>query len=98
MQNKLYNAIGLCMKAGKAQSGAFSVEKAIQSNRAKLFLVEHSASEATKSQYIAMCKHHQIPISFVDCVGEAIGKPGRVAMAVLDEPFRTMIEGLLSQE
>lgn len=99
MQNsKLYNAIGLCMKAGKAQSGAFSVEKAIKGNKAKLVLVENGASDLTKSTYTALCGYYKIPIHFVESVGDAIGKPGRVSMAVMDEPFQKMIEGLLAQE
>ena len=47
MQSRLYNAIGLCQKAGKAQSGAFAAEQAIKSGRAKIVLLETGASEAT---------------------------------------------------
>ena len=98
MQNRLYNAIGLCMKAGKVQSGAFACEKAIRSGKAKLVLLENSASDATKSQYAALCEHYNIPLYRTETVGEAIGKPSRIVMAVTDEAFRKMIEGLLSQD
>ncbi len=98
MQDRLYNAIGLCMKAGKAQSGAVAAEKAIRSGRAKSVLIEKTASEATLSQYAAMCENNHIPLYRVDAVGEAIGKPGRIVMAVTDGAFQKMIEGVLPRD
>ena len=98
MQSRLYNAIGLCMKAGKAQSGAFAAEKAIKSGKAKLVLLERGASDATKAQYTALCENRNIPLRLTDSVGDAIGKPGRIVMAITDEAFQKMIEGLLSQD
>ncbi|MBR0081189.1 MAG: ribosomal L7Ae/L30e/S12e/Gadd45 family protein [Clostridia bacterium] len=98
MQSRLYNAIGLCMKAGKAQSGAFAAEKAIKSGKARLVLLENGASEATKAQYAALCEHWNVPLRTTDAVGDAIGKPGRIVMAITDEAFQKMIEGLLAQD
>lgn len=95
MQSRLYNAIGLCQKAGKAQSGAFAAEKAIRSGSAKIVLLENGASEATKAQYQALCSSRNIPLYLVETVGEAIGKPSRVVMAVTEEAFQKMIEGAL---
>ena len=95
MQSRLYNAIGLCQKAGKAQSGAFAAEQAIKSGRAKIVLLETGASEATKAQYAALCENRNIPLYFVETVGEAIGKPSRIVTAVTDEAFQKMIEGAL---
>ena len=97
MQDRLYNAIGLCMKAGKAQSGAFAAEKAIKSGRAKLVLLERGASKATKEHYAAMCEYHKVPLHCVETVGEAIGKPSRIVLAVTDEAFQKMIEGCLPE-
>lgn len=91
MQNRLFNAIGLCQKAGKAVSGAFACEKAIKSGKAKLVLLETSASEATQEQYKSMCDHMNVPLRMVESVGFAIGKPGRIVMAVTDDAFRKMI-------
>ena len=98
MQNRLYNAIGLCMKAGKAQSGAFAAEKAIKGGKAKLVLLETAASDATKAQYAAWCEANGVPLLLTDTVGEAIGKPGRIMMAVTDNAFKTMIEKAFEQE
>lgn len=93
--DRLYNAIGLCMKAGKAQSGAFAVEQAIKHNKAKLVLLEASASDATKQQYERLCASHGVPFRLVETVGRAIGKDARIVMAVTDPAFVKMIEGAM---
>lgn len=98
MKDRLYNAIGLCMKAGKASSGAFSVEKVIRSGKAKMVLLEDRASESTKEHYTAMCSYYHVPLYLTDIVGEAIGKPDRIVMAVTDDAFYRMMEGLIAQK
>lgn len=92
MNDRLYNAIGLCQKAGKARSGAFAVEQTIQSGKAKLVLLEETASEATKTHYEQLCAVHGIPFETVGSVGRAIGKDAHIVMAVTDPNFRDMIE------
>ena len=93
--DRLYNAIGLCMKAGKAQSGAFAAENAIRAGKAKLVLIEASASPATKDRYARMCTAHGVRLLEVETVGQAIGKDSRVVMAVTDPAFQKMIEGAM---
>ena len=90
--DRLYNAIGLCQRAGKAQSGAFAAEQAIKNGKAKLVLLEESASDATKEHYARMCGSRGIPFYTVETVGRAIGKDSRIVMAVTDQNFRDMIE------
>ncbi len=93
--DRLYNAIGLCMKAGKAQSGAFAAEQAIRNGKAKLVLLEETASDATKEHYARMCELRGVPLRFVETVGRAIGKDARIVMAVTDPSFVQMIEGAM---
>ena len=90
--DRLYNAIGLCQRAGKAQSGAFAAEKAIRAGKAKLVLLEETASEATRTHYEQLCAAHGVPLYVVETVGRAIGKDARIVMAVTDANFRDMIE------
>ncbi len=92
MTDRLYNAIGLCQRAGKAQSGAFAAEKAIRAGKAKLVLLEETASEATKTHYEQLCAAHGIPLMLTETVGAAIGKDARIVMAVTDASFRDLIE------
>ena len=98
MQNRLFNAIGLCQKAGKAASGAVACEKAVKSGKAKLLLIEDSASNATKEQYKSMCDYYKIPFLIVEYIGEAIGKPGRIVLAVTDDAFCKMIQECIPQD
>ena len=93
--DRLYNAIGLCMKAGKAQSGAYAAEQAIRNGKAKLVLLEESASDATKEHYARMCEARGIPLRLTETVGRAIGKEARIVMAVTDPAFVQMIEGAM---
>lgn len=92
MTDRLYNAIGLCQRAGKAQSGAFAAEKAIRAGKAKLVLLEETASEATKTHYEQLCAAHGVPLMLTETVGAAIGKDARIVMAVTDVSFRDLIE------
>ena len=91
-KDRLFNAIGLCMKAGKARSGAFAAENAVRSGSAKLLLLEETASEATKTHYEHLCAAHGVPFYTVETVGGAIGKDSHIVMAVTDPGFRDMIE------
>lgn len=93
--DRLFNAIGLCMKAGKAQSGAYAAEKAIRTGKAKLVLLEESASPATKETYERICAAHGVPLYIVETVGRAIGKDSRIVCAVTDPAFQKMIEGAM---
>ena len=90
--DRLYNAIGLCQRAGKAKSGAFAAENAIRTGKAKLVLLEETASEATRMHYEQLCAAHGVPLMLVETVGSAIGKDARIVMAVTDPSFRDLIE------
>ena len=92
MTDRLYNAIGLCQRAGKAKSGAFAAEGAIKAGRAKLVLLEETASEATRTHYEQLCAAHGVPFYTTETVGGAIGKESHIVMAVTDPSFRDMIE------
>jgi len=90
--HKLLNAIGLAMKAGKCKSGDFVVEKLVRSDKAKLVILDSEASASTKERYTRLCQSRNIPILFAKSVGKAIGKPGRIILAVTDIGFTAMIE------
>ena len=92
MTERLFNAIGLSMKAGKVKSGAFAAENTIRAGKAKLVLLEETASEATKTHYEHLCAAHGVPFYTTETVGGAIGKESHIVMAVTDPSFRDMIE------
>ena len=97
-QTKLFNSIGLCRRAGKCQSGEFAAERAVKAGKAKLVLVEATASENTKERFSSLCGGRNIPLQLVPEVGRAIGREGQVVMAVTDIQFANMILGALASE
>ena len=91
MEQRLFNAMGFCQKAGRCQSGDFAAEKALRGGRARVLLLEKGAAPNTVSKYTALCAGRGVPLLLVEEVGRAIGKPGRIVMAVTDEHFAKMI-------
>lgn len=92
MEPRQYNAMGFCQKAGRCQSGDFAAEKAVRAGKARLVLLEQSASQNTRDKYEALCRGRGVPLLLVEEVGSAIGKPGRLVMAVTYGQFARMIQ------
>lgn len=87
---KIWNLIGLAMKAGKVVSGEFSTEKAVKGGKAWMVLVAEEASDNTKKMFTNMCTYYKVPIYFFgkkEELGHAMGKESRASLAILDEGF-----------
>ena len=97
-ETKLFNSLGLCRRAGKCQSGEFAAERALKTGKAKLILLEQTASRNTADRFSALCAGRNIPLKRVPEVGRAIGREGHVVMAVTDIQFANMILGALASE
>ena len=97
-ETKLFNSLGLCRRAGRCQSGEFAAERALKAGKAKLILLEETASENTKERFSSLCAGRKIPLKLVPEVGRAIGREGHVVMAVTDTQFATMILGARASE
>ena len=98
MNNRLNNAVGLAMKAGRLKSGDSTVEKLVRAEQTKLVLLDAGASENTREKYRAMCQNHGAELIPVAELGRWIGKPGRMIAAVTDENFRNMIKRAFAEE
>lgn len=84
---KIFNLIGLAMKAGKVSSGEFSTEKSVKEGRAALVIVSEDASGNTRKMFTNMCTYYEVPIYFFgkkEELGRAMGKEQRASLAVLD--------------
>ena len=97
-ETKLFNCLGLCRRAGKCQSGAFATERALKTGKAKLVLLEETASENTKDRFSALCEGRKVPFRLVPEVGRAIGREAHGVMAVTDIGFVNMILDALASE
>lgn len=88
---KLHNAIGIAMKAGKLQSGDQAVEKLVRARRACLVLMDADVSFNTREKYEWLCRNSQTQLLAVPELGTAIGKPGRMLAAVTDNQLTNLV-------
>ncbi len=84
-------AIGFSMRANKCITGDFACEKAIKAGKARIAMLDGSASDATKQRYMALCGRNGIMCIIIEGMGEAIGKEGRMVAVVTDVKFAGMI-------
>ncbi len=92
--NRLLSLLGLCARAGKLVSGEKAAVAAIRGGSAHCALLDKAAAANTEKSVTDACAYHGVPLIRVeeDALGDAIGKPGRMAAAVTDPGFA---EGLL---
>lgn len=93
------NMLGLCARAGRLVSGQQAVETALKAGKAKLVLVDAGASDGTKKALNDACRYRGVELIQMgeQALGNAIGRPGRMAAAVTDAPFAERIRQLLTQ-
>lgn len=89
--DRLYGAIGLAKKAGALKSGDFATEKLLRGGKAKLVLMDASASDNTRRRYTGMCERQGVPLMELPALGGAIGDASRMLAAVVDDNFMRMI-------
>ncbi|MCS1351278.1 YlxQ family RNA-binding protein [Mechercharimyces sp. CAU 1602] len=88
--DKKKQLLGLAMRAGKVVSGEENVIRAIRAGRAHLVCLSADASANTGKKLQDKSSYYEIPlITFPsrDELGEAIGKPSRVVVAITDPGF-----------
>jgi len=99
VKEKLLQMLGLAMRARKLISGEDSVIQAVRSGKAKLVLLATDASANTVKKVTDKCRYYAVSCHTV-CnryeLGRAIGKEGRVVLAVTDENFADSIRRLLT--
>ncbi len=100
LPDKALQFVGLCMRAGKLQTGADSVEKAVRSGKACLVLVCAGAGPNTADRFTRACAAHNTPMRMIapdGSLGQAVGKPAVRVAAVLDSGFAARITALFTQ-
>lgn len=91
--DKIYNLIGLAMRARKIVSGEELMD-AIRKKKVSLVILCEDASENTKKRYTDKCSFYEIDLITVDSslkLNHAIGKSNRMAVGILDEGFKKSI-------
>ncbi len=99
--NKALAYLGLAVRAGKAVSGEFSVERSVKKRRAKLVIVSEEASVNSKKNFHDMCTYYEVPLYFFgskEALGKAMGKEMRVSAAIEDSGLAEAAIRQLKQE
>ncbi|MCD8198597.1 MAG: ribosomal L7Ae/L30e/S12e/Gadd45 family protein [Phascolarctobacterium sp.] len=95
--NKLISSLGLAQRAGKALSGDFAVSDALKRKKVKLLLVAKDAAYNSKKELYRIAKTYNVTVLEIlsrEEIGIAIGKPPRIAVAIIDNNFADMIKSL----
>ena len=96
---KLLNMLGLCARAGRLTTGEKACVEKIRSGGAYVALLDGAAAKNAVKSMTDACVHRNVPLIRTpeDALGDAIGKPGRMACVVTDEGFAKSIIKLYQQ-
>lgn len=100
MKGNYLNLLGLAVKAGKCTFGEEAIVRDIQKQKAEIVLIANDTGKQTKKKLTDKCSFYNIPCYTVDdreTLSKAIGKSGRVAIAVLDQGFAKKLQSLLDE-
>lgn len=100
MKPNYLNMLGLAFRARKCSLGEETIIKDIQQRKAKLVLLASDTGKQTMKKITDKCSYYQIPFKIADdreTLSNAIGKSGRVAIAILDEGFAKKIGSMLDE-
>ena len=86
---RLLNMLGLCARAGRLTTGEKACLDKIRSGGAYVALLDGAAAKNAVKSMTDACGHHSVPLIITPeyALGDAIGKPGRMACVVTDEGF-----------
>ena len=93
--DRMLSLLGLCARAGKLITGEKACVQAIRGESAFAALLDGAASDNAVKAVGQACASHGVPLVRTGAyeLGDAIGKPGRMAAGVTDAGFaRRIIE------
>ncbi len=76
-----YDLLGIAARARKLAFGAFATRKAIQSGKARLVVVDGSASPNTRKEFADSCKYYKVRLiqtNDVERLSMCLGKENKV--------------------
>jgi len=90
--------LGLAQRAGKLASGFDAVHRAVVRGRAKLIILSIDASARTAERTRRIAGEYGVPCiawATMQELGQAVGKPDRAVVALLDEGFASAVRKAL---
>ena len=85
--------LGLCMRAGKLVTGTQASVQAVRAGSARAVILDEAAAKNAVKAVTDACAWQDVPLIRTPegALGEAIGKPNRMAAAITDESFAKRI-------
>ena len=98
--NRGMGMLGLCARAGKLITGEKACIQAIRSGGAYAVLLDGAASDNAVKAVSDACKSHGVPLARTGPweLGQAIGKPSRMAAAIVDAGMAARVMGFFNVE
>ena len=89
--------LGLCARAGKLITGEKACVQAVRSGAACAVLLDGAASENAVKAVTNACSTHGVPLGRTGAfeLGEAIGRPSRMAAAITDAGMAARVMALI---
>jgi ribosomal protein L7Ae-like RNA K-turn-binding protein len=98
---RVLSILGLCMKAGKLQTGEEQAENLLRTGAAELVIVAGDASGNTRRKFINKCFYYKKPVLIYgnrDELSHSVGKHNRTVYAVTDSAFAKQVSDLIQME
>ena len=95
MNDRALNMLGLCARARKIITGEKAVVQAVRDGACFVVLMDGDVAKNGEKAVSQACECHGVPLLRAEPgrLGQAIGRPGRMAVAVTDEGMaRRIIE------
>ena len=86
MTDPMLNMLGLCARARRLITGEKAVVQAIRTGGCYAAALDGAAAKNAEKAVSQACRTHGVPLvrTAPTALGEAIGKPGRMAAAITD--------------
>ena len=91
--DRMLGMLGLCARAGKLITGEKACVQAVRGGAAFAAVLDGAASENAVKALSQACESHGVPLLRTRsyALGDAIGKPSRMAAAITDERMAARI-------
>lgn len=100
IENQVISFLGLCMRAGRVISGQEACVDLARQEQAALVLMDAGVSENTRKRISDACRSHNVPLYELTegALGHAIGKKGRMMVALKPDGMAQKLLSLLKDE
>ena len=96
MNPRARGMLGLCARAGKLVTGEKAVVQAVRNGSCHLVLLDGGVAGNGEKAVSQACRTHDVPLLRTDPgeLGEAIGRPNRMAAAITDPGMAKRLQQL----